>query len=140
MSDLVLGIDPAPLSFAVPMRCATKSRPRVTSKGTYMPKAYQQWKSDFSIYARAVHLRMFPGDVSVSIIAQFKQVPRGDADNYAGAVLDALNGITWADDKQVKDLRIQVVRGAVDMIAVDIQEWQHSDNQVFRNHNTCAQV
>jgi len=133
MTNLVLGIDPAPLTFNVPMRCATKARPRVTSKGTFMPNDYVQWKQTFGVYAtKYCRLLSFPGDVSVSIIAQFKQVPRGDADNYAGAVLDALNGITWADDRQVKDLHIQVVRGATDSITVDIQAWQHPDNQQYK--------
>lgn len=27
---------------------------------------------------------------------------RGDADNYAKTVLDALNGVAWEDDRQVK--------------------------------------
>ena len=36
---------------------------------------------------------------------------RGDADNLAGSVLDALNGLVWKDDKQVTHLVARVVRG-----------------------------
>jgi Holliday junction resolvase RusA-like endonuclease len=31
---------------------------------------------------------------------------KGDTDNYAKTVLDALNGVAWVDDKWIRDLRM----------------------------------
>ena len=45
-----------------------------------------------------------------------------DADNIAKAVLDALNGILWFDDKQVCELTIHKVYAALDMIEIEVRK------------------
>lgn len=45
------------------------------------------------------------GTYRVTLRFVFEREPRCDVDNCAKAVLDALNGIAWDDDKQVVELR-----------------------------------
>lgn len=33
---------------------------------------------------------------------------RGDVDNYAKSIQDALNGVAWDDDRQVEDVRVRL--------------------------------
>jgi Holliday junction resolvase RusA-like endonuclease len=57
---------------------------------------------------RAAGAQMEEGELAVVIRCFFKGKARGDVDNYAGAVLDAANGILFADDKQVKYLEVEL--------------------------------
>lgn len=45
-----------------------------------------------------------------------------DVDNIAKAVGDGANGVVWADDKQIADLRIRRRYAAVPMLAVDVMD------------------
>lgn len=45
-----------------------------------------------------------------------------DVDNIAKAVGDGANGVVWADDKQIADLRIRRRYAAVPLLAVDVME------------------
>ena len=45
-----------------------------------------------------------------------------DCDNIAKAVLDALNGVVWKDDKQVVGLLVFKVYGEEDKIDIEIRE------------------
>jgi Holliday junction resolvase RusA-like endonuclease len=106
--------------FVVPMRCATKERPR--DKTFHMPEAYMQWKQDFAVQCMAqgpVH--PLEGELEMTVWAFFKGKRRKDVDNTAGAVMDALNGIAYADDDQVYDLHSHKRFGQpADSITVDI--------------------
>jgi crossover junction endodeoxyribonuclease RusA len=50
-------------------------------------------------------------------------LPRDDVDNVAKAVLDALTGVAWHDDKQVADLRIVKQYGTAGATEVTIAEF-----------------
>jgi Holliday junction resolvase RusA-like endonuclease len=68
-----------------------KARPRVTSQGTYMPKAYQQWQRDAQAELRLQWARRPPLERVGWLTVQFR-CPQGrvDLDNALGSVLDAL--------------------------------------------------
>jgi Holliday junction resolvase RusA-like endonuclease len=95
-----------------------KPRPRVTSRGAFLPTAYREWQAlvrDAAIVAAGeledrgtpwpAHAERYRVDIVV--------VPpdrRGrDVDNLAGGILDALNGVLWRDDRLVVDLRCRRV-------------------------------
>jgi Holliday junction resolvase RusA-like endonuclease len=48
------------------------------------------------------------------------EIPRQDVDNVAKAVLDALNGIAWVDDTQVRRLVIEKSYGPEGRTTVEI--------------------
>ena len=85
----------------IPYPAQPKARPRVTSRGTYMPKPYTVWKENV---ATVMGLRMKPltGRVAVSMVfhsdyftvsvnkTEKERFGRADIDNMIGGVLDAL--------------------------------------------------
>lgn len=97
-----------------------KARPRFVNGRVYTP----QRTRDYEAEVRQAYMQTFkalnpiPGAVRLEVQADFR-VPksgkhqpaswclkRPDADNIAKAVLDALNGIAFADDAQVCDVRV----------------------------------
>ncbi len=111
-------------SFRIPWRARPKKRPRVTRRGTYMPKDYREWKSNVADYLAAVWKPKPPLDspVAVEIVMRSDRIEvqiieldelwrrpkylRGDIDNLAGGVLDAMQeaGVI-SDDRHVVKLR-----------------------------------
>lgn len=96
------------IAFTIPGPPKSKARPRVTSRGTFMPADYRAWKKhvaacamgapgvrDWDAYAQAFR-------VSVDF---YMPTRRGlDVDNLVGGVLDGLNGVMWKDDAAVAEL------------------------------------
>lgn len=112
------------IPFTVPGPPVAKQRPRVTKSGhTYTPKETQHWESTCRILAHQAMQGAKPheGAVSLRITAHF-QIPKTwpkwklkaepwatvgkDLDNIAKAVLDACNGVVYADDRQVVELHV----------------------------------
>lgn len=83
------------LKFWIPGRVTPKARPRVTRNGTYHLQQYQAWRN-------IAHVELFkqleklsaPNSMlplqRVSVAVTLQGSHRGDADNLAGACLDAL--------------------------------------------------
>lgn len=95
-------------------------RPRFTKTGrTYMPEKYAAHKETIASAYRTAGGAALDGPVSVAIDVA-RRLPKSrpkrveeepdtfkpDVDNVAKSVLDALNGVAYADDKQVVDLRV----------------------------------
>ena len=126
------------LTIAIPGEPVAQARPRIAviagKPRAYDPKASRDWKATAQQHARDQMARagasVFTGPVRVSISFVFtrpqttyrKREPRGrepkvtkpDADNLAKAVLDALNGVAWLDDRQVYELHLIKLVGAQD--------------------------
>jgi Holliday junction resolvase RusA-like endonuclease len=96
-------------SWQVPIKAYGKARPRVTGRGTFMPRAYEQWKRDFIIQSPAVDIQP-PYALSIVIVRAIpksgdnrKRQPgepcqaKPDGDNVIGSVMDAL----FEDDSAV---------------------------------------
>ena len=98
--------------FIVPGRPKVKERPRHGRGGhVYTPRdTLEREKAVAAVYMGP----RFEGPIQVwlsfgqdhteVIIDELDQEPtklRGDIDNYAKLVLDALNGVAWIDDRQV---------------------------------------
>ena len=92
-------------------------RPRVGRWGAYYPAKYVKWRKAFSDMLRGVvedrgiqpHTQHLT--VSISCFATKPRTsklscPRPDVDNFAKSVLDAANGILWADDSLIVDLQV----------------------------------
>ena len=119
------------MKFVIPGPPVGKGRPRAVMQGgklhTYTPAATAEYEAKVRHCWRASRLPGFGADtpVAVTITAchpipasaskKARQAMEGntvlpmrkpDADNIAKAVLDALNGLAYADDKQVVCLTV----------------------------------
>lgn len=100
-----------------------KQRPRTTVRNgravTYTPKETRDAEANL---ARQWPFEPFEGDIDVRILMNDETVRlevspapaptsrkllRGDIDNYAKTILDALNGVAWIDDKQITRLSVE---------------------------------
>ena len=93
-------INQSPLSqeiqFWIPGNVVPKARPRVTSRGTYLPKQYRGWRNqaEVEIYRQVCDLNLaielpIPR-ANISLIFMGNHRKNADLDNLAGACLDAL--------------------------------------------------
>ena len=56
----------------------------------------------------------------VSLVLLMAGALRGDADNYAKSVMDALNGIAYKDDRQVRQLSVVLLKRKTPFCRVQI--------------------
>ena len=114
------------VSFCVPVAPYGKPRPRVTARGTHMPKAYDAWRTqvrwhlgrlngwetakahqpvelDSAMFCKRPQRRPkhVPADLWASGLP-YLATKTPDRDNAVGSLMDALNGIAWHDDCQVQ--------------------------------------
>ena len=122
------------LKFAIPMKSIGKARPRVTKRGTFMPKAYDLWRNMFKLHVRnQVHsslLHLLPPTGRLSFSCEFSS-PTGnimpDLDNAIGAVWDAIQVPKkggWGliqDDRQFVLIVARIVQGPT-IINFEIEE------------------
>ena len=86
---------------------------RTTRTGRmYQAPEVSKWKSNAAWTATMAGVSVTDAPVAVSIVLQPSLTKRGkemrrriDLDNAIKAVLDALNGIAYVDDRQVVDIR-----------------------------------
>lgn len=105
------------LSFNIPLKPKSKGRPRKGKNGFYTDKATKEYEDAIRNYYVDNGFMKFEGNVQVSatfmpdhIHVQIIDVKeesklRGDVDNYVKSLLDGLNGVAFADDKQVVNLK-----------------------------------
>lgn len=99
----------------------SKQRPRSTRFGhTYTPKETREYeKSIGELYSGKLFTEgplrvvlVFKDNKTEILIEELKpkikpSKLRGDIDNYAKAILDALNGVAYTDDKQIISLELR---------------------------------
>lgn len=86
---------------------------RMTQRSKFVSKQAQRYlayKNHIGWIAKAERVNRIDGAVEVSAVAYLHGLREPDADNLAKAFLDALNGIAWADDRQVRKLTIEKVK------------------------------
>lgn len=59
---------------------------------------------------------------SRAIQGEIRPMKKPDADNIAKSILDGLNGVAYADDKQVVELSVKKYYGTLERVEIDIQE------------------
>lgn len=105
----VVGSAGRSVEFTIPMKPVPASRPRVSRWGTYYGKTYEGWRKAAAAHVPEV-TPPFTGRLAallVYVLPPFKSVdrewPKGDVDNYAKAILDAVTSTqrVWTDDDQV---------------------------------------
>jgi crossover junction endodeoxyribonuclease RusA len=90
--------------LVIPQRAVPKGRPRVTTNGTYTPERTKAWEAKVGWEFVELHGKpLIEGEVLMALTFSGARAAQ-DVDNLAKGVLDALNGIAYADDRQVTRL------------------------------------
>jgi len=110
---------PSSIVFDVPGKPRPKARPRVTSHGTYTPKAAADWEKVVGQYAFLAGLRPVEGACEVRVWLCGVGLT-GDVDNYLKAILDGLNGVAYADDRQVKAAHVYKLAGRGALCRIEV--------------------
>lgn len=126
---------PNPIRFAIPGVAVPKARARTVAQGgrvhSYTPEATKAWEQAVQ-WAAKPHRPESPLTCPLAVAMVFylpkpkrgkRQYPsvRPDIDNYAKAILDALNGVMWADDGQIVQLTVSKSYGEP-RVEIEIQE------------------
>lgn len=126
---------PNPIRFAIPGVAVPKARARTVAQGgrvhSYTPEATKAWEQAVQ-WAAKPHRPESPLTCPLAVAMVFylprpqrckRQYPsvRPDIDNYAKAILDALNGVMWADDGQIVQLTASKSYGDP-RVEIEIQE------------------
>lgn len=119
---------PTDLHLIVPGTPVPKARARTVAQGgrvhAYTPEATKAWETKVQLWARRAALYIpdapLAGPLAVTMVFYLPRPQRckrehpsvrPDVDNYAKAVLDALNGVVWRDDGQIVQLAASKVYG-----------------------------
>lgn len=78
-----------------------KARARVVDGHAYTPPKTKAYEKLVAQYASLSVQEPLSGDLYLSMQFYRRGKLRADVDNLSKAVMDALNGIAWHDDKQV---------------------------------------
>lgn len=72
------------------------------------PKASQR-KEEYQWEAKSQYRGPFlEGELSISVVVYFGTKRTGDWDNFHKLSMDALNGIVWKDDSQIKEAQVVI--------------------------------
>ncbi|NEP44804.1 MAG: RusA family crossover junction endodeoxyribonuclease [Okeania sp. SIO2H7] len=110
------------LVFYIPGNVVPKARPRVTSKGTYLPPRYRQWRNmaEVEICRQLLDMNLKEKlpikKAAISLSFCGKHRTNSDLDNMAGACLDALtlNGAGVLKDDRlscIPQLKVEYIAG-----------------------------
>jgi len=95
------------MEITIDIRAIGKESVRVNNRFASIPIKTRNY---MDIIKNEIFYRLKPiisnNPFSVIIEASFKSTISPDCDNIAKAILDAMTGIVWKDDRQVLDLRI----------------------------------
>lgn len=121
------------VNFTVPIVPIGKARARVTARGTFTPTKTRNAEAAIALIAKgAMKGRQIAAGRVIAEVEAIMPIPaswpkakrqdaissvirpigRPDADNISKLVLDACNGIVYADDSQIVDLTVTKFYGA----------------------------
>lgn len=110
------------LELKIDQKVVPKARPRHNGSHSYLPKSYRAWK-ELAIFELQIQYGFQPPIPRAAIAIKILGSARGDLDNLAGAVLDALvQASVIVDDRIncVPDLRILHVPGKKNGAIIEI--------------------
>lgn len=86
------------IELTILMALFSKARPRVTSRGTFMPKEYQAKRKEMLRQIKEQYTGA-PLEGPIRLEVDVYGEGRADADNIVGAFMDTANGVLWTDDR-----------------------------------------
>lgn len=98
--------------FIVPGPCLPYPRASRNGKRTFKPRRFEDYQHEVMVEARQAWLGKAPLEGPVALSITFVGLHgNSDIDNAAKTILDALQGIFYHNDKQVKKLDLVSVKG-----------------------------
>jgi len=93
----------------------SKARPRVTAKGTFMPKAYKDNQKALLAKVKEQYDGA-PLEGPLRVEMELHGEGRADIDNIVGAFFDTVNGVLWTDDRVsiIPELSVRWVKAKKD--------------------------
>ena len=108
--------------FSLHLRPVPKGRPRLGNGHAYTPERTRVYEQQVAWAYKQAGGTLHEGPLAVTMVFRAKTWP-GDLDNLVKAVLDALNGIAWRDDRQIRELHAALETGVlVEGVDVRIDE------------------
>lgn len=98
----------AEVAFVVPGSPVPKERARVVRGHAFTPERTRTAEAAIAWAAKAAGVVPLSGPVALTCLFYCRNNVRGDIDNLVKLCSDALNGVAWADDKQVVRLSATV--------------------------------
>jgi Holliday junction resolvase RusA-like endonuclease len=86
------------IELTIHMVLFSKARPRVTSRGAFMPKEYQAKRKEMLRQIQEQYQGP-PMEGPIRLEIDVFGEGRADADNIIGALMDAANKVLWVDDR-----------------------------------------
>lgn len=117
----------SPIKIVAPLEPVPFPRPAQSGKRRFNPPRYTQFKNALGLIARRAMGGQAPFTGAVKLTAEVykKIVPTalkfGDVDNHLKAICDALNGICYADDRQVTHVEVTLIKGDP-LIKIELEE------------------
>jgi crossover junction endodeoxyribonuclease RusA len=97
-----------PMHFIIPGPPVPKGRPRLGhGRRIYTPPKTANYEAWVRVYALQAKVRPVEGPVYMALDFYLENRRTKDLDNLAKAILDALNGVAYRDDNQVKEVRMR---------------------------------
>ena len=111
------------IEFFVEGKPIPKARPRVGVHGTYTPATTKAWVVSIAWTEMSILSGDGPSSSPLALSLHFWGAHgSADLDNLTKAVMDALNGIVYEDDKQIKSLSARVwMRSEIDTHVPGVQ-------------------
>jgi len=125
------------MRFCIETKPLPAPRPRFSKYGTYNKKEYTQYKQKIAWMYKSKGGSLYDGIVNIKIDFFFmvpkswskkkkecmdEYLPKADVDNLAKAVLDALNGIAYEDDRQIQSLFVRKQYSKSNAVVIEILE------------------
>lgn len=121
------------IKFTVATEPVPFKRAMSNGKRRFNDPRYSDFKNVIGLHARVAMQGRAPlsGRIKITVKVFTKYAPEslraGDWDNHGKAISDALNGICFADDRQIVDGRVLLFRGEPH-IEIELEELNHVDD------------
>lgn len=104
------------VDLILPVPPRLNSKYRYTRQGrVFVDPKHVQYGSDVHGLCLEQQVHKLTGDVGVEILfyeEKKRKQHQSDIDSILKTLLDSLNGLAYEDDKQITELKVQLVRGA----------------------------
>ena len=108
-------------------RPTPKARPRKGKRNFYTPKRTKEWENLVAWKWIEKHGNgvAFPnGEVELKAVFYYSDRRTADIDNLAKSLADSLNGLAYADDKQVAHMDVtRVTNAEVEGVEIEVRPW-----------------